>query len=412
MQFTIAAAIALLASTHAQPAETAATPVPSPAAPAPTPPPPPPPPQTPPAPAPAPAIAYEEQASMVERLREEASGVLPLISCIGVKRLLINTTWLPLVSTRTLYWDGKARKALKPEAFEALPETERGPFKKLELDQEFYYTTRYGSPLAYMRALDLVCQPLGCKECFRGRRVLDFGYGGIGHLRLLASTGAHVVGVEVDPLLQALYSEPRDTGTIKGAGMGENIPPDGSITLVHGSWPGDAAVKEHAGSGFDVIISKNVLKRGYIHPEKEVDPRMLVHLGVDDDAFLAAIAQSLNPGGYFIIYNISPKQSEEKYIPWADGRSPFSKEAYEKAGLVVLDFDTDDTVKARELGKALRWNEGENAMDLERDVFAHYTLVQKRPVGSESGTPGVSPTSPTPSSSQPSKEPAVKPEGK
>ena len=260
--------------------------------------------------------------------------------------------------------------------------------------RDSYYTTRYGSPLAYMRALDLACQPMGCKECFRARRIFDFGYGGIGHLRLLASTGANVVGVEVDPLLQALYSDPRDTGTIQGAGMGENIPPDGSLTLVHGSWPGDEAVRQAAGKGFDLIISKNVLKRGYLHPEKEVDPRMLVKLGVDDDTFLAAIAESLNPGGYFIIYNISPKQREDTYLPWADGRSPFSKEAFEKAGLAILDFDTDDTVKVRQLGTALRWNEGENAMDLERDIFAHYTLVQKPPAP------------PTP---QPNQDPKAKP---
>jgi len=50
-----------------------------------------------------------------------------------------------------------------------------------------------------------------------GKRILDFGYGTVGHLRLLASLGADMVGVEVDPLLRALYSAPGDQGAIARA---------------------------------------------------------------------------------------------------------------------------------------------------------------------------------------------------
>ena len=47
-----------------------------------------------------------------------------------------------------------------------------------------YYTTKYGSPLAYSRPIDLLGQA-GLQDV-SGRKILDFGYGTVGHLRLLA----------------------------------------------------------------------------------------------------------------------------------------------------------------------------------------------------------------------------------
>src|SRR5262249_241072 len=87
---------------------------------------------------------------------------------------------------------------------------------------------------------------------------------------------------------------------------------DGPLQPVTGQWPADAAtlaaVKAALPDGLDLFLSKNTLKRGYIHPERETDPRRLVHLGVDDAAFVAAVAQALKPGGLFVIYNL---RSEE-----------------------------------------------------------------------------------------------------
>ncbi|HET9480609.1 MAG TPA: hypothetical protein VFP98_02545 [Candidatus Polarisedimenticolia bacterium] len=75
------------------------------------------------------------------------------------------------------------------------------PLYSSELVRRFL-NTRYGSPLAYARALEIVSDS-GMTD-LSGRRVLDVGYGGIGHLRLMASLGAEFVGVEVDPLLALL----------------------------------------------------------------------------------------------------------------------------------------------------------------------------------------------------------------
>jgi hypothetical protein len=336
-----------------------------------------------------PALARRlDGGTVVEQLRAEAAMVMHTVECDATRRLLINTSWLPVVESRTVHRDAKTGAVVSHATWEALSKTDRADpsptdrsaYAPLELDEEFYYYTRYGSPLAYARPLDLIAKSLGCKDgSFARKRILDFGYGGIGHLRLLASCGANVVGVDVDPVLPALYSREGDTGEIPGAGLAEPKPPAGSLTLVLGRWPASEQIVNAVGKGYDLIISKNTLKNGYIHPEKDVPASQRIDLGVDDATFLKAVASTLNEGGLFLIYNICPKQSEEKFIPWADGRCPFSKEAITAAGLETLDRDVDDTVAVRALGKALNWDEGENAMDLEKDCFATYTLIRKPP---------------------------------
>ncbi|MBS0197873.1 MAG: hypothetical protein JSR77_14050 [Planctomycetes bacterium] len=317
--------------------------------------------------------------STIELLREEAGRSQRLVACDAVRQWMLASNWLPFVDTRRVYFNRADRKACSQDAWEKLPEQERGNYKLLELDDRFYYYTRYGSPFAYARPLDLAAAHLGCaKDGFAKRRIADFGYGGIGHLRLLASIGADVVGVDVDPVLKELYSQPGDTGKIAGVGMSEPKAPDGNITLACGQWPGDPAVKAAVGSNLDLFISKNTLKRGYIHPSKEVDKRMLVDLGVDDATFVREVASALKSGGIFLIYNICPKQNEEKYIPWADGQCPFTRELLEKEGFEVLEFDHVDNEAVRKLGSALAWDRGENPMDLENDTFAWYTLARKK----------------------------------
>jgi hypothetical protein len=173
-----------------------------------------------------------------------------------------------------------------------------------------------------------------------------------------------------------MYSDPGDTGTItrcESAGKGRN----GSVKLIFGQFPAEAATVAEAGTGYDIFISKNTLKRGYIHPEQQVDPRMLVHLRVDDETYVRAMFDLLKPGGFALIYNLSPALAKEgePYKPWADGRCPFPRELFERVGFAVVAYDNDDSAPAREMGKALGWAE---SMDLQADLFGTYTLV-KRP---------------------------------
>jgi hypothetical protein len=183
--------------------------------------------------------------------------------------------------------------------------------------------------------------------------------------------GATAVGVEVDPLLPALYAARADQGRIARG--------RGSVRMVNGRFPADAAVARAVGAGWDAFLSKSTLKRGYVHPEQPVDPRQMVQLGVDDSTFVAEVAARLKPGGLFLIYNLSPAPAPpgERYIPWADGRCPFERALLERAGLEVLAYDAVDDEAARAMGRALGWDQGPRPMDLERDLFGRYTLARR-----------------------------------
>jgi hypothetical protein len=300
-------------------------------------------------------------------LRAEAKAAKPLAHSNPGKAFLDATRSLPHVTPRVVWVDSSRTHAWTDAEARSLADTTRARLVRRERDEFFYYNTRYGSPLAYLRPIELLAAHGLTK--FEGVRLMDFGYGTVGHLRLLASLGADVVGVEVDPSLRALYSQPGDQGKVG----------KGTLKLVDGQWPATEEVRDAAGSGFDVILSKNTLKRGYIHPERPANPRMLVQLGVDDSTYVARLHDALKPGGYVLIYNLSPAPSkpDQPYQPWSDGRCPFERSLLERSGFEVLAYDLDDGPAARELAHALGWDAGPRPMDLANDLFAHATLLRR-----------------------------------
>src|SRR5262245_4560872 len=138
---------------------------------------------------------------MVAQLREEAKALAPLIESHWVQEFLRATERLPEIAPRTVRFDEAKTHFYSEAEAAALPSAERDALQSRVLDEDYYYTTRYGTPLAYARPLDILASA-GFEPA--RRHILDFGYGGIGQLRLLASLGADVVGVEVDPLDRAL----------------------------------------------------------------------------------------------------------------------------------------------------------------------------------------------------------------
>ena len=308
----------------------------------------------------------DDRPAILTTMSEQAAAMAPLATSPLAREFLAAIPGLPAIGAPRVVLRNKAKGDALTEAQAASRTAEQlEGYERTELDDAFYYTTRYGTPVAFVRPLEILGQA-GVQSA-DGQRLLDFGFGSIGQLRALASVGAQVTGVEVDPLLQALYSQPGDTGAIGR---------DGRLTLVFGRWPAEAAAVEQAGRGFDLFISKNTLKRGYIHPERPVDPRRLVQLGVDDETFVRAVFEALKPGGSFLIYNLCPAPAPEDkpYIPWADGRCPFARELCESAGFEVAAFDVDDTPAARAMGAALGWGAD---MDLEADLFGTYTLLRR-----------------------------------
>jgi SAM-dependent methyltransferase len=305
-------------------------------------------------------------------LRREAEALEPLVSSRLARSFLRATPSLPSIAPRKLYLDEAKKTYLNEAAAGLMGEDARRTLKLVPVDESLYYTTKYGSPLAYTRPLDLLGQ--SGLEDVSGLRILDFGYGTVGHLRLLAALGAEVTGVDVDPLLPALYGAPGDQGIVKNPnGLA------GRIRLIDGRFPADEAVKAAVGDQYDLIISKNTLKRGYVHPERPVEPRRLLNLGVEDAAFVKVLYGALKPGGRVLIYNICPAPSpaDQPYKNWADGRCPFARDLWESAGFRVVAFDRDDSGTIRKFAHALGWDRGESPIDLENDLFGQYSLMEK-----------------------------------
>jgi len=316
----------------------------------------------------------------VQRLVNESRLLEPLARSNITRHFLAATESLPAIAPRTAYINEKTREYFSTAARDALPEARKNALSPVQFDEYRYYYTKGGSPLAYVRALEFAAD-----ENFKdlaGKRILDFGYGSIGQLRLLASLGAKVTGIDPDGYLAALYTERSDQGAVALAPMASGFRrQSGSVTLAHGLWPKDPKIVEQVGRGYDLILSKNTLKRGYIKPERKVDDkRQLIDLGVNDQVFLSAIYNALAPGGKLVIYNLYPKPSDpkEKFRPMADGRSPYSREQFERAGLKVVALDAEDHVNARKMGRLLGWDKnqaGETVDNLESNLFALVTVV-------------------------------------
>jgi len=306
-----------------------------------------------------------------ETMMQNAAAISMNTSTPLARALLNGFGCLQPIQPMVIYYNKETRQAISSADAARLSEAQLAAYTKKDVGDEYYYFTKYGTPVAFVRPIEILGRA-GVNSA-EGLRLVDFGFGSIGQLRALAGAGADVTGIEVDPVLQIMYAkEPGKVARCVANGKGR----DGSINLAFGQFPKDPAVVKKVGAGYDVFISKNTLKHGYIHPAQEVDPRMLVHLDVDDATFVKAVFDALKPGGYFLIYNLCPAPAGpgEKYIPWADGHSPFTAETYTHAGFKVLAFDTDDSDAARAMGKIFGW--GTDA-ELAQNLFGMYTLVQK-----------------------------------
>ncbi|NOT35286.1 MAG: hypothetical protein HOP12_14170 [Candidatus Eisenbacteria bacterium] len=319
------------------------------------------------------AAAPADTSRAVAQLRADADSLRPLTRSRLAREFLAATAVLSARAPRTVWRDSARTRWWNDVEARALPDSTRARLVSRELDESFFWNTRYGSPLSYVRALEIAARH-GFED-LRGRRVADFGCGMIGQLQLMASRGAEVIGIDVDAMLRVLYSESRDLGEIRGDDGRR-----GRTRLAIGRWPAEPAVVTEVGGGFDLFLSKNTLKNGYLHPAEKVDLRMLVDLGVSDSAFVAALARVVKPGGLVVIYNLSPAPAppDKPYLPWADGRCPFPRERWEASGFEVLTYDEDDGPAARAMGHALGWDRGDGGMKLESDLFAHVSVFRRR----------------------------------
>ncbi len=318
--------------------------------------------------------------SITEQLRKEAEALKALVKTPVAAQFLNAVKVLPQPLARTVYRTKDRSKAISQAEWQKLSNEEQEQYTARVCPPEFYYLTGYGSPLVYSRVLEVMAwstQP--ATTSLRNLKVLDFGYGTIGHLRLMAACGARASGVDVEPMLAALYSEKGDTGAVQTGLLTLEGRLVGQTRIFTGRWPAEPSLVTEIGDNYDIITSKNTLKAGYIHPARPVDERFLVKLGVTDEEFLAATFKSLNSGGTFIIYNICPAQAplDKPYLPHADGKSPFTKDQFTAAGFEILAFDVDDQAAVLDYWFALGYNEGKTREETAKDIFAWYTIVRK-----------------------------------
>lgn len=313
-----------------------------------------------------PRMYPDEEIYGVDELIRDAKALESQTETPWVKQWLRETEKLPRISPRKLYVGASREECVNEAKYQSLPEEERAKLSPKVADETFYYLTYYGQPLAYLRAYEVLAKIGVAFKTAPPKKMLDFGYGSVGQLRLMAGLGTQAVGVDTSAVLGALYSEPGDQGEIHGT-----LP--GQVQVYQGQYPAEPELTAKIGGGYDLIVSKNVLKRGYIHPAEQVDPKYLVHLGVDDGTFLATLREALVPGGHLLIYNICPPPAPpgKPYIPWADGHSPWTQEEWEKAGFRVLALDVVDDEPMRAMGRVLKWE------NVDTDYFAHYTLVMR-----------------------------------
>lgn len=298
-------------------------------------------------------------------LRDEAAALAPLVTTDLARAMLAEVERLPVIDSRTLYIATRPNRALDEAAYHALAEEERAGLRAFEVGPARYYSTFYGSPLVYARLLDLAAAAWGADASLRGKKVLDLGYGQLGQLRLWAQMGADVTGVEVDPILTAMYTD-------NAAATGEGT--EGSIRVLECAWPNDEACRGSVGAGYDLFVSRNLLKRGYVKPD-QLTPGFPepVGWGMEDAEMLGHLFGLMNPGGVVIVYSLGPASDPTK--PWSDIANPWPREAWEAAGFEVVMHEADETGPARAMARALGW---EAQMDLEKDLFG-VCSVYRRP---------------------------------
>lgn len=275
---------------------------------------------------------------------------------------------------------GMDREVFTEERLEALmaePDaTPRSDLQTFTFGPDRYYATSYGTPIAYAPMLQHAAEFLATHgtDSFEGMKVLDFGYGQLGQVAMLARCGARVHGVEVDPLVHTLYEVSEAAGEVRS-----NDGRIGSISLYLGEWFGDEDFRSQTGDGFDLLLFRNVLKKGYVTPDVPMEGFDPIDVGGSPERGAEIIAAALAPGGIAIVYNLGSGphvRDDGSYNNPADVRDPFGRASWEAAGLEVVVYEADGSALMREAGVAIGWAETVEEL---APLNARYTLVRRLP---------------------------------
>ena len=101
---------------------------------------------------------------------------------------------LPTIGPRRLYHTTDGTRTYTEVELTPLPKASRANFVPETVDEQAYYYGPLGSPLFYMRLLDIVSANV--RANLQGRRILEWNYSSIGPLKLLALQGLDAQGIE------------------------------------------------------------------------------------------------------------------------------------------------------------------------------------------------------------------------
>ncbi|RNC82450.1 MAG: methyltransferase domain-containing protein [Phycisphaera sp.] len=310
-----------------------------------------------------------------EALAAEAARVEEVVGNEAVLEWLGKAKELPEVKGATLFVGPREPGGFDREVYTAqqatdFSESDLIDFREVTYGPTRYYATNYGSPIAYAPAL-IAAAEAGGFDSFRFKRVLDFGYGQIGQLEMLARCGATVCGVEADPVIDTLYRSTRLSDVVV-AEDGTR----GSLTLALGEWFSDWRLRQKLGGRFDVIIARNVLKRGYVQPEEPMPGFDPIDIGGEPEDAARAIYNALEEGGVAVVYNLGGgawRGEDGSYNAPADVRDPLGREAWEAAGFEIVHYQANGSQLMRKVASLI------SQKDLsEFDLYnVLYTVVRK-----------------------------------
>lgn len=191
----------------------------------------------------------------------------------------------------------------------------------------------------------LLLERLGV-QTWADQRVLDIGAADGAFLEAIASAGAEASGLE-KASIQVSAAETRG---------------------VFRMFRGDTAQID--GETFDLIVSRNTLKKGFIRPDTGSP---MIRLGATIEQTLSSISNAMQEDALFCIFNVSPTDQASASQPHADGRCPFTVAELEHHGFEVLLFDENLTALTKACARAV----GVDA--LSTGVTTLCTVVRKIP---------------------------------
>ncbi len=141
--------------------------------------------------------------------------------------------------------------------------------------------------------------------------------------------------------------------------------------MLYGYFPQDAALVKKIGTGVDVFMSKNTLKRGYVHPDAETKAKPRIDLGMRDEDAVRMVFGLLKPGACSSSTTLARLQRRLGNRSYRGAMGAAPSPATRTSTPAVLAYDVDDSKMGRAVAKTLEW--GSDA----ETIHATLTLVRR-----------------------------------